>query len=120
MTNEEHNNAGLLSYGADLIKAERLRQIREEGWSAGHDDEHTQGEMRLAAVAYAYFINPWIHDLASGDLVLSEGVPPSMWPWEKEWYKPSKDPIRQLVKAGALIAAEIDRRNRAAITKAIG
>jgi len=33
----------------------------------------------------------------------------SLWPWGSEWWKPSKDPIRDLVKAGALIAAEIDR-----------
>jgi hypothetical protein len=37
------------------------------------------------------------------------------WPWDDEWYKPTpKDPIRQLVKAGALIAAEIDRFQRKA------
>lgn len=31
------------------------------------------------------------------------------WPWDEEWWKPSLDPIRNLEKAGALIAAEIDR-----------
>ena len=31
------------------------------------------------------------------------------WPWAKKWWKPSDDPVRNLVKAGALIAAEIDR-----------
>ena len=37
-----------------------------------------------------------------------EGV--GMWPWDLEWFKPSPyDRIRELVKAGALIAAEIDR-----------
>jgi hypothetical protein len=35
------------------------------------------------------------------------------WPWSKKWWKPSSDPIRNLVKAGALIAAEIDRLQRA-------
>jgi hypothetical protein len=30
------------------------------------------------------------------------------WPWSFEWWKP-KDRIRNLVRAGALIAAEIDR-----------
>jgi len=34
------------------------------------------------------------------------------WPWEREAWKPSEDPIRNLVKAGALIAAEIDRLQR--------
>ncbi len=37
------------------------------------------------------------------------------WPedWEAEAWKPSADPVRNLVKAGALIAAEIDRLQRA-------
>ncbi len=34
------------------------------------------------------------------------------WPWEEVWFKPSPDQVRNLVKAGALIAAEIDRINR--------
>lgn len=34
------------------------------------------------------------------------------WPWDEEWWKPSEDPVRNLVKAGALIAAEIDRLQR--------
>lgn len=38
--------------------------------------------------------------------------PPPDWPWDlKRHWKPTPgDPVRQLVKAGALIAAEIDRR----------
>jgi hypothetical protein len=33
-----------------------------------------------------------------------------VWPWEQpDWWKPSDNPIRNLEKAGALIAAEIDR-----------
>ena len=40
--------------------------------------------------------------------------PPSTahWPWDDEWWNPSPDPITNLVKAGALIAAEIDRQER--------
>lgn len=39
---------------------------------------------------------------------------PRYWPWEPGWWKPGKgnsyaDRVRELVKAGALIAAEIDR-----------
>jgi len=45
-----------------------------------------------------------------------EEVPPGKieWPFSSEWWKPAQDPIRNLVKAGALIAAEIDhlQRNR--------
>jgi hypothetical protein len=37
---------------------------------------------------------------------------PKDWPWDLSWLKPSPDPKHNLVKAGALIAAEIDRLNR--------
>ena len=40
-------------------------------------------------------------------------APAHDWPWGSEYWKPSEDPVRNLVKAGALIAAEIDRLNRA-------
>jgi hypothetical protein len=36
-----------------------------------------------------------------------------LWPWDESWWKPG-DRIRELAKAGALIAAEIDRLNRIA------
>jgi hypothetical protein len=35
-----------------------------------------------------------------------------LWPFEPASYKLSDDPIRNLTKAGALIAAEIDRLER--------
>lgn len=32
-----------------------------------------------------------------------------LWPWEHRWYKPTpEDRVRELTKAGALIAAAID------------
>ena len=86
--------------GADLIKEERTRQIEKEGWTAKHDSTHEPGELVQAAVCYA------LHDKIEN--------PPFedtyQFPWGKEWWKPS-DYIRNLVKAGALIAAEIDRHN---------
>lgn len=36
------------------------------------------------------------------------------WPWDEASWKPDNDPVRTLVKAGALIAAEIDRELRRA------
>ena len=44
------------------------------------------------------------------DLYRSEACPDD-WPWSDKWWKP-KDKIRDLVRAGALIAAEIDRLQR--------
>lgn len=86
--------------GASLILLERLRQITSEGWTFEHDSQHVNGELVGAAVVYAVEATPGINeamDFAS-----------SLWP--EGWaFKPEFDPIRTLTKAGALIAAEIDR-----------
>jgi hypothetical protein len=59
---------------------------------------------RAAAVVYAKF---------AGQDHWKPGEQPPGWPWGTSWFKPSGDDIRDLVKAGALIAAEIDRLQRA-------
>ena len=89
--------------GAELIADERQRQVDAEGWQAEHDDRHVTGELRDAAISYLQACDDvWPHDLL-----------PDPWPWDEVWWKPTyDDPIRMLVKAGALIAAEIDRLQR--------
>jgi hypothetical protein len=89
--------------GSDLISSERQRQISEEGWNSSHDDAHDFGELLIAANAYISVVQ--MPDRAHDILAVN-------WPWEKSCFKPSPDPIRTLVKAGALIAAEIDRLAR--------
>jgi Lar family restriction alleviation protein len=91
-----------------LVQQERLRQIEIEGWSTEHDDEHIMGEMIGAAVTYAAHALEIVsdHELPGAD---NEG----WWPWEEKWWKPSPDPIRNLVKSAALIVAEIERLQRA-------
>ena len=97
--------------GVELIAAERQRQIDVEGWSLKHDDDHFKGELAAAAVCYAdeAFVQsyePWSRRI--------DAIAPHGWPFDSlEFWKPSDDPIRNLVKAGALIAAEIDRLQRA-------
>lgn len=86
--------------GIELIAEERARQIAEEGYTASDDDKHVNETLPQAAASYALYA-------ASLPETAQE-----LWPWEIEWYKPSEDPIRNLVKAGALIAAEIDRLQR--------
>jgi hypothetical protein len=86
--------------GADLIRAERLRQIDAEGWTPQHDDTHVDGELVRAAICYA--------EAGSGFNLEIE----QFWPWEMASWKPGPDCIRNLAKAGALIAAEIDRQLR--------
>lgn len=97
----------------ELIAAERDRQMSDEGWTFEHDNDHTDGELAQAAACYAW-------------------PPPQpievrkAWPWNREWWKPTipasgaestwreiRDArVRDLVKAGALIVAEIERLER--------
>lgn len=92
--------------GAARIAAERRRQIEVEGWTPEHDAEHDAAELTLAAAAYLF------EAVTTAMPALwwpEDDPPPSPWPWDESWWKPSLDPIRNLEKAGALIAAEIDR-----------
>lgn len=95
--------------GAELIAAERQRQVTEEGWTPEHDDRHPSGDLAYAAAAYVINAAARISRNA-GDLHARAGV--TSWPWEEAGFKPGPDPLRSLVKAGALIAAEIDRITR--------
>ena len=86
----------------EQIAAERRRQRRVEGWTLANDDKHTHGELANAAAVYAA-TEPTIYRL-DGD---------SMWPWNYKWLKKYKhDRKRQLVIAGALIVAELERLER--------
>lgn len=87
-----------LSKAASDVLAERQGQIEREGWTPEHDDEHASGELADAAACYAL----------SGD----PKVPPPEWPWATEWWKP-KDRRHDLVRAAALLLAEIERLDRA-------
>jgi len=92
---------------ADVI-AERRRQIEDEGFIPNADDNYFRGELARAAACYAHVASiP-----GSARAAIPEGWPTAMWPWAAKWWKPST-PRRDLVKAGALILAEIDRIDRA-------
>lgn len=93
--------------GIELIAEERTRQISEEGWTPEHDDTHSGGAMAAAASCYAW--PQW----GPQEWEDPTGFSPVNWPWEHKWWKPSGSRIRDLVKSGALIAAEIDRLQRA-------
>lgn len=95
--------------GADLIAEERKRQVRQEGWTPEHDDEHDAAELTMAAYAYLYWAVGQVNGICWPE---DRDRVPNSWPWGDESWKPSDDPIRNLVKAGALLAAEIDRLQR--------
>ena len=114
--------------GIARIAAERERQIEEEGFSPQHDDEHRRSQLAMAAACYASPHRIYERfDGASDSVSFREA-----WPFETAWDKREdrhtggllgtnsllRDPelrtrrLRELTKAGALIAAEIDRLER--------
>lgn len=95
------------------VLAERKRQITAEGWAPEHDDQHDTGELASAAASYAQCAGLQVEGAESANAFKTPYV--ENWPWSEYWWKPSTDPRRNLVKAGALILAEIERLDRAAI-----
>lgn len=101
------------------IVAERQRQIDVEGFSLPHDDKHWNGEMARAAGWYALLsdglsdpdhvdiLNPLhsLHDKFTNEFSAFH------WPWSLDWWKPTST-RQMLVKAAALIVAEIERLDR--------
>lgn len=90
-----------MSKATDDVLAERQRQIEQEGWTAQHDDDHGTGDLAIAGACYALADTSW----------LEEDGTMRMWPWDDEWWKP-KDRRRNLVRAAALLIAEIERLDR--------
>lgn len=86
--------------GVELIAAERQRQI-DNGFTPEHDLQHQAYELIEGARAYMKTAKGFSRE--AGLLA---------WPFETAAFKPGEGPdgdIRSLAKAGALIAAEIDR-----------
>lgn len=90
-----------------MIADERERQISQEGWSIANDEQYTNDELLMAAACYMSATATYdsLSDVA--------------WPWDEAWWKPGNpvDKVRCLAKAGALIAAEIDRLQRMETTE---
>lgn len=101
------NISSMKKSGVELIAIERLRQIQEEGWTAAHDATHDDGELAMAASVYAW-PKSYMSTGAPRCAIITKR---EFWPFDEKWYKPSQtgSPIPDLIKAGALIAAEIDR-----------
>lgn len=101
-------NSNIACPFADVYR-ERMRQLTIEEFSRERDDGYSKGELAAAAASYAAHAEDVIQHGKSA----LDGQPPVFWPWNTKWWKPT-DPRRDLVKAGALIAAEIERLDRAA------
>jgi len=84
--------------GLEQIADERLKQINKWGHSGFHDVSHNHKELIKAAQAYL------------SACIFDGFVVQSCWPWEKESFR-DEGYVENLKKAGALIAAELDRLN---------
>ncbi|MBO6893413.1 MAG: hypothetical protein JJ866_15830 [Roseibium sp.] len=104
---------------------ERARQITDECFTPEGDDAHVSGELALAAAAYLLkgtraerTKSVCLRQRGGGQETFDV---PEPWPhgWDPRWFRPG-DRRRNLVKAGALIIAEIERLDRAtAVTKPV-
>jgi hypothetical protein len=93
--------AGQVTPAARDVLAERRRQIEVEGFTAERDDKYINCELARAAATYA----------TCSHIEQLKLVGEQAWPWHPEWFKRSnyRD---DLIKAGALILAEIERLDR--------
>lgn len=80
------------------IFMERRRQITREGYDTKHDDEHVGGEIGAAGAAYALF------NMRTRSAL-------GLWPFA-HGFKPKENPEHNMVRAGALIVAELERLAR--------
>lgn len=98
--------------GIELIAEERQRQIEVEDYSQQHDSQHRTSEFIYAAITYAESAKRGVISHEMGDdneieIMVRKNDLRHIFPWGDS-FKPSTD-IRDLVKAGALIAAAIDK-----------
>lgn len=97
--------------GIELIAKER-KTHNKRGYNKNHDSMHSDGSLADTAAIYACTHRG---DSINGDATLRQliwGSLPS-FPYqdreEYDWCTTQPDRVTELVKAGALIAAEIDR-----------
>lgn len=100
---EEEPSKIVVKSGIELIAEERERQKYVENFNREHDKQWTGGELANAAASYA------LTDAERIAVGKKNGIVET-WPFSKEWWKPTpENRVKELIKAGALIAAEIDR-----------
>ncbi|WPO68738.1 hypothetical protein SDC64_07410 [Acinetobacter haemolyticus] len=100
-----------LSKAINDVLAERERQINVKGYSTDHDDAYEQNELVRAASGYVDQVvgRAWIFE-SHPNLYRSE-VASEFWPWDPIYWKP-KSPREDLVRAAAILIAEIERLDR--------
>lgn len=116
---------GGMSRAMSDVLNERARQqdpAPGEGFSAAQDDEYVFAQLAEAAAAYTTNAVVQVKLAARGrtsaeiEALSANAGPPTFWPWSRLWWKP-RGARRNLVRAAALIVAEIERLDRAEIKR---
>lgn len=92
------------------VQAERRRQVEVKDWPPEHDDEHVCDE--IAALACFYAMPPGAREWDASSTGYGDTLGSAMLP--DGWLAKTGDRRIELIKAGALIIAEIERLDRAA------
>ena len=77
-----------------MIQSEREKQIARHGYSKEHDKIWLEGELAQAAAVYA---------MPAYKRRVTD------WPFDMKFYRPEYSRVDELIKAAALIVAEIER-----------
>lgn len=108
---------GQLGRMSDCIREvtlERRRQIEALHYDTTHDDRHPGGELVRAAICYAS-VSAMVAAFRNGEARAADDTSkiavPINWPFEPTYWRP-RTMRRNLIKAAALIIAEIERIDR--------
>lgn len=107
---------GALTGAAGDVLSERNRQVVAEDYATEHDDSHPCGE--IAAFAAVYAMPPAAREWPATETGFGETFGEALCP--VGWAPKFGDRRRELVKAGALILAEIERLDRVATRLPVG
>ncbi|WP_336948678.1 hypothetical protein [Acinetobacter junii] len=101
-----------LSKAINDVIAERERQINVKGYSTDHDDQYEGNQLPRTASGYVDQVvgRSWVYDDYGPEVYQDDDVP-EFWPWDESYWKP-KSPREDLVRAAAILIAEIERLDR--------
>lgn len=99
-----------MTTGIELMAKERQHQISPPGRMPGYEDQLRPGQLAAAASCYLELALAQVRGVEDLDEFKYDTL--DFWPWDEDWFKTSPEPVQNLIKAGALIAAEIDRLQR--------
>lgn len=108
---EAGNSPDAVSKAIKDVVSERSRQKNGEFYSDAQDDSYVNNELTRGSASYVNHVigRSWIH--VSKPSVYQNELVPDLWPWSEQSWKP-KSPRQDLVRATALLIADIERIDR--------